>query len=96
MQAFDAYLDGRFEPGEARFESLDPATGLAWATMPEARAGDVDRAVVAAERALLEGPWATMTASQRGRLLYRLADLFAAHAGELAELETRDTGKIIR
>jgi acyl-CoA reductase-like NAD-dependent aldehyde dehydrogenase len=96
MQAFDAYLDGRFEPGEARFESLDPATGLPWATMPEARAGDVDRAVVAAERALYEGPWATMTASQRGRLLSRLADLVAAHAGELAELETRDTGKIIR
>lgn len=64
--------------------------------MPEAREGDVDRAVKAADRALYEGPWPKMTATQRGKLLYKLADLVAANAQVLAELETRDTGKIIR
>lgn len=96
MTRFELYIDGRFEPGAARFDSLDPASGEAWADMPEAREDEVDRAVRAAERALNDGPWARMTATQRGKLLYRLADLVAQHAPRLAELETRDTGKIIR
>jgi aldehyde dehydrogenase (NAD+) len=96
MQRFQQYIDGRFEDGSARFDSIDPATGSAWADMPEAREVDVDRAVNAAEHALSNGPWAQMTATARGKLLYRLADLVAANAGTLAELETRDTGKIIR
>lgn len=96
MQRFQQYINDEFEDGSGRFESLDPATATPWAEMPEAREADVDRAVNAAEAALLEGPWAAMTATQRGKLLYRLADLVAAHAPKLAELETRDTGKIIR
>lgn len=96
MRRFQLYIDGCFEDGENGFESLDPATGAPWAMMPEAREAEVDRAVEAARRALTEGPWARMTASQRGQLLYRLADLVAENAGVLAELETRDTGKIIR
>ncbi|MGV2125364.1 aldehyde dehydrogenase [Agrobacterium vitis] len=96
MQRFQLYIDGAFSDGEARFESLDPATGEVWADMPEAREGDVNRAVEAAHTALYDGPWAKMTATQRGKLIYRLADLIAANAPRLAELETRDTGKIIR
>ena len=96
MQKFQQYIDGIFDDGSGRFESLDPATGAAWAEMPEARETDVDRAVNAAERALWDGPWSRMTATARGKLLYRLADLVAENAGRLAELETRDTGKIIR
>lgn len=96
MQRFQQYINGEFEDGSGRFESLDPATATPWAEMPEAREADVDRAVNAAEAALLDGPWAAMTATQRGKLLYRLADLVAANAPRLAELETRDTGKIIR
>ena len=96
MRRFQHYIGGQFADGEARFESLDPATGAAWAEMPEAREADVDRAVEAAHAALYDGPWAKMTASERGRLLYRLADLVAENAPVLAELETRDTGKIIR
>ncbi|HMF67977.1 MAG TPA: aldehyde dehydrogenase family protein, partial [Phyllobacterium sp.] len=87
MRKFQHYIDGVFEDGEARFESIDPATGTAWAEMPEAKAHDVDRAVNAAERALTSGAWATMTATARGKLLYRLADLVAARAPALAELE---------
>ncbi len=96
MQTFQQYIDGAFDDGSARFDSIDPATGAVWASMPEAREADVDRAVTAAERALWSGPWPAMTATARGKLLYRLADLVQANAGRLAELETRDTGKIIR
>ncbi|MVA58606.1 aldehyde dehydrogenase [Agrobacterium vitis] len=96
MQRFQLYIDGAFSDGEARFESLDPATGEVWADMPEGREADVNRAVEAAHTALYDGPWAKMTATQRGKLIYRLADLIAANAPRLAELETRDTGKIIR
>ncbi|NTH48671.1 aldehyde dehydrogenase [Rhizobium rhizogenes] len=96
MQRFQSYIDGEFVDGEARFPSIDPATGKVWAEMPEARESDVDRAVSAAETALYDGPWSKLTATQRGKLLYKLADLVAANAQRLAELETRDTGKIIR
>lgn len=94
---FRLYIDGTFVPGGASFESLDPATGQPWAIMPAATAADVDRAVRAAHRAFHDDvAWTELTATQRGKLLIRLGDLVAAHAGELAELETRDTGKIIR
>lgn len=96
MQRFQCYIDGEFRDGEARFESIDPATGRAWAEMPEAREADVDRAVEAAHTALYAGAWPKLTATQRGKLLYKLADLVTANAQKLAELETRDTGKIIR
>jgi len=97
MRQFQCYIDGRFEDGEARFDSVDPSTGAPWAQMPESRAGDIGRAVEAAHDALYgNGPWGRMTATQRGKLLYRLADLVAANALRLADIETRDTGKIIR
>ncbi|MBS9477507.1 aldehyde dehydrogenase [Ancylobacter radicis] len=93
---FLLYIDGAFVPGGASFESLDPATGQPWAVMPAATSADVNRAVEAAHRAFDAPAWANLTATQRGKLLIKLGDLVAAHAGELAELETRDTGKIIR
>lgn len=96
MQRFQLYIDGAFEDGDGEFESFDPATGETWAVMAEAREKAVDRAVGAAHRALTEGVWPRMTATQRGQLLYRLADLVAENAKVLAEFETRDTGKIIR
>ncbi|NSZ65106.1 aldehyde dehydrogenase [Agrobacterium tumefaciens] len=97
MRRFQCYIDGRFEDGEASFSSLDPATGEPWAEMPESREADIGRAVEAAHRALYQdAAWSKLTATQRGKLLYRLADLVAENAKTLAELETRDTGKIIR
>ncbi|RWK87842.1 MAG: aldehyde dehydrogenase [Mesorhizobium sp.] len=94
--AFRNFIDGRFDEPSASFDSIDPSTGAPWAKMPAASEADVDRAVEAAHRALRTGPWASMTATARGKLLVRLGDLVAANAGRLAELETRDTGKIIR
>ncbi|WP_238365699.1 aldehyde dehydrogenase [Mesobacterium pallidum] len=96
MQTFQHYIDGAFHDAPSSFESLDPATGQPWARMPEARADEVNAAVAAARRAFHGAEWAGLTASQRGKLLLRLADLVEQNARLLAEIETRDTGKIIR
>ena len=96
MDRFQHYIDGAFEDGAASFDSLDPATGAPWAVMPMAGAADVGRAVAAAHRAFTSGAWPAMTATARGKLLHKLADLVQAAAPRLAALETRDTGKIIR
>ena len=96
MQQFQQYIGGVFSNGSAQFESRDPATGRVWALMPEARSDDVNAAVDAAQAAFYAPAWAGMTASARGKLLLRLADLIAENAQSLAALETRDTGKIIR
>ncbi len=74
---------------------LDPADGTVFATLPRSALADVDAAVAAA-RAALHGPWARMTATERGRVLSRLAALITAHHAELAALECRDTGKPIQ
>lgn len=96
LTRFRHYIDGRFEEGTETFESIDPSTGKPWAIMPAATEADVDCAVEAAHRAFHAPDWAGLTATQRGRLLYRLADLLAENAPTLAKLETADTGKIIR
>lgn len=96
MQQFQQYIDGAFSDGAGQFESLDPATGTVWALMPDASVEDVNQAVESAEQAFFSPEWAGMTATARGKLLHRLADLIAENAPRLAELETRDTGKIIR
>lgn len=77
------------------YESLDPYTGQAWARVPDCEAADVDRAVHAA-RAALNGPWGSLTATARGKLLWKLGDVIAREADNLAELEVRDGGKLLR
>ena len=79
------------------FPSIDPATGDTIAEVAEADAADVDRAVKAAREAFEKGPWYwTMTPSERGRALWKLADLMEEHIDELAELESLDNGKPIK
>jgi len=76
--------------------SIDPSTEEPWAEVPEASESDVDRAVSAA-RAAMRGPWSKkITASQRGGLLLKLADLIRKNAERLARLETRDNGKLYK
>ena len=77
------------------FESFNPFTGKPWASVPRAGPGDVDRAVTAARRAFEDPAWRGLNATRRGALLLRLGDLVAERADELAELETRDNGKLI-
>ena len=96
MNEYQLYIDGEFcEASDGnRFESVNPATGEVWATAPAATEADVDRAVRGARRALVEGDWPAMTATQRGHLLYRLADLVADAAHHLGSVETTDSGKL--
>jgi acyl-CoA reductase-like NAD-dependent aldehyde dehydrogenase len=77
------------------YDSVDPYTGRPWARVPDGGAADVDRAVAAA-RAALNGPWGSLTATARGKLLYRLGEIIAREAEQLAELEVRDGGKLVR
>ena len=77
------------------YTSDNPYSGEGWATVPDADAADVARAVSAA-RAALDGPWGAMTGFQRAALLRQLAVLLTRDARELAEIETRDNGKLLR
>src|SRR4030095_15491014 len=77
------------------FETLNPATGEPIATVAAGKSADIDRAVKAARRALEEGPWSTMDAVDRGRLLLVLADLVDKNARDLAALESLNSGKTI-
>lgn len=74
------------------FPTVNPATGEEIARVAEANASDVDKAVAAARLAFERGPWRTTSATQRGRLMNRLADLMEQNAEELARLETLDNG----
>ncbi|KTT20883.1 aldehyde dehydrogenase family protein [Pseudacidovorax intermedius] len=71
---------------------LDPSDGQAFDELQRSDARDIDAAVQAA-RACFEGPWAKLSAADRGRLLYRLSQKVAEHADELTALEQRDCGK---
>jgi aldehyde dehydrogenase (NAD+) len=77
------------------FETLNPATGEVIAQVAEGDKEDVERAVKAARKAFESGPWRKMNARERGKVLYRLADLIERNLGELAALETLDNGKPI-
>ena len=93
---FGLFVNGELvEPasGEVR-ELREPATGARLARAAIAGPEDVDRAVEAA-RGALAGPWAKTPPSERSRLLHALADAIVANRKELAELETRNTGKAI-
>ena len=97
MKRYQLQIDGQsVDPAAgAWFETQNPYTGKTWAEIPRSDAQDVDRAVQAAHRALTTGPWAEMTASQRGMLLHRLGDLIARDAAKLADTEVRDNGKLL-
>ncbi|MBU7586119.1 MAG: aldehyde dehydrogenase family protein [Nostoc sp. TH1S01] len=76
-----------------RFATINPTTGDVICEVAEADAADVDKAVQAARHAFKSGEWRNMSATRRGELLYRLADLIEQNIDELARLETLDNGK---
>ena len=78
------------------FDSINPATGQVWARAPEATAADVDRAVRAADRAFNDGPWASMSPTERGHCLRRLAELLVDQSEQLGHTEAVDTGKMLK
>ena len=78
------------------FESVNPYTGKAWVTVPEADEEDVGRAVRAAREAFEAGPWGKTTGTERARLMRGLAELVAENAESLAVIESTDNGKLLR
>ncbi|KAE8914243.1 Aldehyde dehydrogenase [Phytophthora fragariae] len=87
-------INGEFVPSSSgrTFETFNPATEEKIADVSEAVNADIDAAVAAARDAF-EGPWRTMSAENRGRLLYKLADLIEENIDEIAALEALDNGK---
>src|SRR5207344_3291134 len=75
------------------FATVNPATGETICQVAEGDKADIDLAVKAARKAFESGPWPKMNASERGRLLNKLADLIEKNAEELAALESLDNGK---
>src|ERR1700719_3430944 len=76
------------------FPTINPSTGEVITQVAEADAPDVDKAVSAARAAFETGAWRKkLSASQRGNLMYKLADLIEKNADELAQLEALDNGK---
>jgi aldehyde dehydrogenase (NAD+) len=73
---------------------IDPSTGKVFDELARGTAADIDEAVSAA-RTALSGPWGRSTATERGRILHKMSALILARAEELAQLESRDTGKPI-
>jgi aldehyde dehydrogenase (NAD+) len=90
-------INGQWQEGAKTFDSFNPASGELLSRVAEASAEDVDLAVSAARVSLEDrnGPWRKMSASERGKLIWRLADLIEKNIEELAEIETLDNGKPI-
>jgi phenylacetaldehyde dehydrogenase len=78
------------------FPTYDPSTGEVLVQIAEGDREDINRAVKAAREAFDHGPWPKLTASERGRMIWKLGDLIEQHLEEFAELETLDNGKPLK
>ncbi|HVO62119.1 MAG TPA: aldehyde dehydrogenase family protein [Terriglobales bacterium] len=89
------FINNQFVPAASgkTFPTYNPATGEVLAQVAEGDKEDVNRAVKAARNAFESAAWSDMSASQRGRLIWKLADLVEAHTEEFAQLESLDNGK---
>src|ERR1700752_5342508 len=97
VKTYQMFINGEWVASKSSkiFPVLDPSIEEVIAQVPDASADDVNAAVSAAKVAFEEGPWATTTAQERGRVLFRLADKVRENLSALAELECRNTGKPI-
>src|ERR1700741_2425482 len=97
VKTYQMFINGDWVTSQSAktFPVYDPSTEEVLAQVPDANADDVDRAVAAAKAAFEDGPWATTTAQERGRILFRLADKIRQNLPLLAELEARNCGKPI-
>ena len=89
------FIDGQLVDAKSgkTFETVNPASGETIVSVAEGDVVDIDLAVRAARRAFDDGPWSRMTASERGRIIWRIGDLISERLEEFAELETLDNGK---
>lgn len=97
MKTYDHWIDGAFvaPASGSTIDTSDPYKAEVWARIPAGDARDAGLAVAAAKRAMTSGPWARMTASERGLIIGRIADLLLTHSEHLARLEVRDNGKLL-
>jgi len=98
MSEYKLFINGEFVDSSSgkTVNDINPATGEAFAQVPESTVEDVDKAVAAARAAYDDGRWSGLPQGARAAALEKLASLLETHAGELAELESQDTGKPIK
>ncbi len=98
LDELDLFVGGEHRPaGDGRrFETVDPTTGRTWARVAAATADDVDACVRQAHATFESDAWRSLAASERGLLLFRLADAIAEDAERIGALETRDNGKLYK
>ena len=94
---YQLFIDGEWTEGADGqiMTSQNPATGQDWTTFACAAPQDVQRAIVAAKRALDDPAWRDMTQTNRGKLLFRLAELIEKNADRIGRVETTDSGKLL-
>lgn len=97
MKTYQMLIGGEWVQAKsgATFETENPFLGKPWALIPRAGVSDVDHAVAAAKSAFAAPSWRGLTASSRGALLRKFADLLTEDAERLAQIETQDNGKLI-
>lgn len=95
---YQNYINGEFTDPESDewIESVDPWENEAWTEIPQSTEEDIDRAVAAANDAFHNGPWKDLTATERGKYLFALADELEGRADRHAEMDVRDNGKPIK
>jgi acyl-CoA reductase-like NAD-dependent aldehyde dehydrogenase len=96
LPRYEHYIGGKpVAPSSGQYlPTDDPYTGQTWAHVARGNAADAQAAVQCARAAFESGAWPALTASERGRLLWKLGDLIAANAERLARIEQRDNGKL--
>lgn len=96
MKTYHLYINGAWVESSSGncFETTNPYTGEVWARIARGNAVDVDKAVAAARKAF-DSVWSEMKPTQRGKFLFRLADLIERDSAKLAEIEVMDNGKLI-
>ena len=89
------FINGKWVDAKSgkTFEVENPATEDIVANVAEGDKADIDEAVKAARKAFESGPWKDMSASERGKIVWKIGDLILKYADELAELESLDNGK---
>lgn len=97
MHQYLNYIGGEWVAplGGQEIETENPYSRQPWATIARSGPEDVDRAVEVASAAFRDGPWSKLSASARGKLLWRMGDLLEANAERLALLETNDNGRTL-
>ncbi len=97
IKKYGHYIDGEWSDASdgGVISTINPTSEAVWAEVPAATPEDVSRSVAAAKAALNQGEWATMTASQRGRMIDNLAALVRENASQLGMIETIDSGKLL-